>query len=92
MRTLKHVSLFQSELFRDFQTSILERKDHHFSEAVVEWLDLMTGSHGQRAQILFQTLPQKLESASDDSVQNVVLGPPNMLSYVTVFDCLAFKS
>lgn len=52
----------------------------------------MTGSHGQRAQILFQTLPPTLESASDDSIQSVVLGPPDMLSYVIVSGCLDLKS
>lgn len=71
VRTFKRMNLFQSELFRDFQTSILERRDSHFSEIVVWWLDLVTGSHGQRAQILFLTFPPKLESAYDDSIQNV---------------------
>lgn len=71
VRTFKRMNLFQSELFRDFQTSILERRDSHFSEIVVWWLDLVTGSHSQRAQILFQTFPPKLESACDDSIQSV---------------------
>lgn len=43
----------------------------HFSEIVVWWLDLGPGSHGQRAQILFQTFPPKLESACDDSLQSI---------------------
>lgn len=58
-RTFKPVNLFQSECLRDFRTSILERGDGYFGEIVVWWLGPVTGSHGQRAQILVQTFPQK---------------------------------
>lgn len=35
VRTFEHVNFFQSELLRDFQTSILERGDSYFGEIVV---------------------------------------------------------